>query len=88
MGEQLAEESPVVDQNADPRSGEVEEEPEMPEVVAIAQSDAEAIANVFLEDDISDDDHHVSTSPNPPGNPVVTTEEAAIDQALWRMAVE
>lgn len=86
MGEQLA--ADVVDQHADPRSAEVEEEPEIPELVAIAPNDAQAIANAFLEDDISDGDHHAFPSPNPLGNPVVTTEEADIDQALWRMAVE
>ena len=86
MGEQLA--ADVVDQHADPRSAEVEEEPEIPELVAIAPNDAQAIANAFLEDDISDGDHHAFPSPNPLSNPVVTTEEADIDQALWRMAVE
>jgi hypothetical protein len=86
--DQLTEESPMADQLADPTSAEVEEESEMPELIAIAPDDAEAIANAFLEDDISDDGHHAAPSPMPAGIPVVTTEEADIDQTLWRMAVE
>jgi hypothetical protein len=86
--DQLAGEIPMVDQLADPRSAEVGDEPEMPELIAIAPNDAEAIANAFLEDDISDDGHHASSSRSVAGIPVVTMEEADIDQTLWRMAVE
>jgi len=82
--DQLVEESPVVDQQA----AEFEKEPEMQELIAIAPNDAEAIASAFWEDDMSDDGHYNSAGPSPPGSPVVTSEEADIDSALWRMAVE
>jgi hypothetical protein len=87
--ELFAEEIAMLGQLGDQRSAEVEEEPEMPELIAIAPNDAEAIASAFWEDDMSDDGHYnISAGPSPPGSPVVTTEEADIDQALWRMAVE
>ena len=86
----LVEESPVVDQLADRRDAEVEEEPGMRELIAIAPNDAEAIASAYWEDDMSDDGHYGFLCPSPPGSPVVivTTEEADIDSALWMMAVE
>jgi hypothetical protein len=84
----LVEESPVVDQLADRRDAEIEEESGMRELIAIAPNDAEAIASAYWEDDMSDDGHYGFLSPSPPGSPVVTTEEADIDFALWMMAVE
>jgi hypothetical protein len=89
--DQLVEGSPVVDQLAqlaDRRDAEVEEEPKMPELFAIAPNDAEAIASAFWEDDMSDDGHYGFLPTSPPGGPLVTSEEADIDSALWMMAVE
>jgi hypothetical protein len=80
----LVEGNPVVDQQA----AEVEKEPATQELIAIAPNDAEAIASAFWEDDMSDDGHYNSAGPSPPGSPVITSEEADIDSALWRMAVE
>jgi hypothetical protein len=82
--DQLVEGGPVVDQQA----AEVEKEPATQELIAIAPNDAEAIASAFWEDDMSDDGHYNSAGPSPPGSPVITSEEADIDSALWRMAVE
>ena len=85
----LAEESLMVDQLAGPKPAEAGEEPEMPELIAIDPNDAEAIANAFLEDDLNHDGHyHAPLFNSLPGSPIVTTEEADVDQALWRMAVE
>jgi len=60
--------------------------PDTPELAPITAQDAEAIANAYLEDDLSDEERGSSLGNT--DDPAVTMEEADIDRALWRLHVE
>lgn len=57
-----------------------------PELAPITAQDAEAIANVYLEDDLSDEERGRSLGNT--DDPAVTMEEAEIDRTLWRLHVD
>ena len=60
--------------------------PDPPEPTPITAQDAEAIANAYLEDDLSDEERGRSLGNT--DDPAVTTEEADIDRTLWRLHVD
>jgi hypothetical protein len=60
--------------------------PDPPEPTPITAQDAEAIANAYLEDDLSDEERGRSFGNT--DDPAVTTEEADIDRTLWRLHVD
>lgn len=57
-----------------------------PELAPITAQDAEAIANAYLEDDLSDEERGRSFGST--DDPAVTMEEADIDRTLWRLHVD
>jgi hypothetical protein len=57
-----------------------------PELAPITAQDAEAIANAYLEDDLSDEERGRSLENI--DDPAVTMEEADIDRTLWRLHVD
>lgn len=60
--------------------------PDTPEPTPITAQDAEAIANAYLEDDLSDEERGRSLGNT--DDPAVTMEEADIDRTLWRLHVD
>ncbi|KAM0703776.1 hypothetical protein Q7P35_009715 [Cladosporium inversicolor] len=62
--------------------------PDTPEPTAITAQDAEAIANAYLEDDLSDEERIANELLGLAEDPAVTVEEADIDRALWRLHVD
>jgi len=61
--------------------------PDTPEPTLITAQDAEAIANAYLEDDLSDEERSAHELAGLADEPAVTVEEADIDSALWRLQV-
>jgi hypothetical protein len=64
--------------------------PDSPESTPITAQDAEAIANAYLEDDLSDEERgaHGLFGSGMAEAPAVTMEEAEIDRTLWRLHVD
>lgn len=59
-----------------------------PEPSPITAQDAEAIANAYLEDDLSDEERIANELLGMADDPAVTLEEADIDRTLWRLHVD
>jgi hypothetical protein len=60
----------------------------MLEAAPVSATDTEAIANAYLEDDLSDVERDVQELLMNSDGPGVTMEEADIDSTLWRLHVD
>jgi hypothetical protein len=65
--------------------------PNTPELAPLTAQDLEAIANAYLEDELSDQErgaYGILFGSGMAEDPAVTAEEAEIDRTLWRLHVD